>query len=590
MSTCHYDRIQALRHLMAQHQLDAYIAPAGDPHGTEYLHPHFKGRDWLTGFTGSRGTVVITPQAALLWTDGRYFIQAANELKDSSVQLMRIGFPEDPTLAEWLAIKLPSKPRIGFFGMDMPLSEANGILKAFGATPPDFVCDRDLIGALWEDRPLLPTGPARVHPLEFAGTSVDEKLMALRAQLPEGALHLLCKLDDIAWLFNLRGDDIPNNPYCFSFALIDAATATLYIDPLKVTPDVLDHLSSSAVTLRPYSSLLEDLCNHAKGHTYLIEEASTPYQIYTLLKARGVVISDVLPTSKLKSIKSIEEQAHIREAYIQDGIALVKFMRLIKENPSQHTEYTIGPLLTQLRQAGDHARGNSFDTICAYKDHGAMMHYKAAPATAYPLEAKGLLLVDSGGQYLTGTTDITRTIALGPLTQQEKEDYTITLKAMRYLASAIFLKGATGTHLDGLCRHHMWRHGLDYKCGTGHGLGYHLGVHEGPQNFSMNPSSHPIVPGMVVTDEPGVYREGVHGVRIEDTLICTPHLENEFGTFYKFENVTLVPYERDAIVKEMLTQEEVDGINAYHARVYRTLAPHLAGEDLKWLERATKAV
>lgn len=599
----HFERIQALRKLMVEHQLDAYIAVAGDPHGTEYLHPHFKGRDWLTGFTGSRGTALVTADKALLWTDGRYFIQAGKELQDSGVEMLRIGFPEDPTLPEWLVQNLEPQSRIGFDGMAMPCGEASAILKAFGDTPVTLEGSKDLIGQLWTDRPLLPKDPALVHALTFAGQSVSDKLTALRTELSTiaegqakkgqpitgGYQHLICKLDDIAWLTNLRGTDIPNNPYVFSFMLVDAEGATLYLDEEKRTAELGAHLAEAGIALRPYAALLEDL--RAIGPcTYLIEEASTPYGIAETLRAQGTVIAEVLPTTRLKAIKSPVEQSQIRAAYLQDGIAMVQFIRHLKENPEAFTEYTVADRLTALRSQREHARGNSFDTICGYRDHGAMMHYKATPESSYALKAEGLLLVDSGGQYLTGTTDITRTIALGPLSDQEKFDYTITLKSMRYLADAIFMKGATGTHLDGLCRHHMWRHGLDYKCGTGHGLGFHLGVHEGPQNFSMHLSPHQLVPGMVITDEPGVYREGISGVRIEDTLIVAPHLENAFGTFYRFDNVTLVPYEREAILTELLSREEIDGINAFHQQVYQTLAPYLDVADRAWLELATAPI
>ena len=593
----HFERITALRHLMAEHQIDAYIAVAGDPHGTEYLHPHFKGRDWLTGFTGSRGTAVVTQDIALLWTDGRYFIQAAGELEGSTISIMRIGFPEDPTLPEWLANHLPVGACIGFDGMAMPISEAKAIRTAFGDKSPVFSASHDLIGQLWQERPQIPSTAARVHPVAFAGLSAAEKLALLRAKLAEksrqrpitGQLkHLICKLDDIAWLFNLRGDDIPNNPYVFSFALVDSDQATLYIAPEKCDEVITAHLCEANVSVRPYSALLEDLATNTGNHTFLIEESSTPYRFAEILKqANQEALGDVLPTTLLKTIKNPTEQNSIRAAYLQDGLAMVRFVRALKETPAAFTEYSVGTALTEVRKSGENAMGNSFDTICGYREHGAMMHYKASIDSAYALEAEGLVLIDSGGQYLTGTTDITRTIALGPLTELEKFDYTITLKSMRYLADTIFMKGATGTHLDGLCRHHMWRHGLDYKCGTGHGLGFHLGVHEGPQSLSMNPSSHLVVPGMLLTDEPGVYREGISGVRIEDTLLCIPHSENAFGTFYAFENLTLFPYERDAILVDMLTAEEIQRIDVFHSQVYQQLAPHLADADALWLKKAT---
>ncbi len=593
----HFDRITALRASMTEHGIDAYIAVAGDAHGTEYLHPHFKGRDWLTGFTGSRGTALITQDAALLWTDGRYFIQAAKELDGSSITMMRLGFPEDPTLPQWLNHHLQSGACVGFDGMAMPVSEVNALHLAFGDKKIAINANFDLVGALWHDRPSLPAAKVRVHALTYTGRTAEEKLCDVRAELDkikekkglQGPLkHLICRLDDIAWLFNLRGDAIPNNPYFFSFAIVDEQSATLYLDMSQCDHEVRSHLSENGVEIKPYQALLEEVASLVVPGTFLIEEQSTPYGIVKALKdADQMLIADLLPTTMLKTIKNCTEQANVRRAYLQDGLAMVRFIRALKETPTAYTEYSVGTALTEYRKALQDAMGNSFDTICGYREHAAMMHYKASAESCYALEARGLVLIDSGGQYLSGTTDVTRTIALGPLTDLERFDYTLTLKAMRYLADTVFMRGATGTHLDGLCRHHMWQHGLDYKCGTGHGLGFHLGVHEGPQSLSMNPSSHLVVPGMLLTDEPGVYREGISGVRIEDTLLCVPHLENAFGTFYSFENLTLVPYDRDAIDAALLTADEIAAIDAYHQQVYTQLAPHLSIDDAAWLKTAT---
>lgn len=589
--TIYAKRLEALRQQMHHHQIDAYIVVSGDPHATEYLHPHYKTRDWLTGFTGSRGTALVTATEAFLWTDGRYYIQAEKELMGSGIQLMRIGHPDDPTLAQWLFSNLKDQATIGFDGMCMPYAEYQQLYGHLKDKQVQFNGSHDLIKPIWEDRPLLPASPLRVHPEVFCGESVSEKLARLRTDLAKISdrpyHHLICKLDDIAWLFNLRGSDIPNHPYFFAFALITPEKAQVFLQEDQWRADITDHLQTAGVTLGHYGEIIEVL--NSEGH-YILDGTCTPYHFVNMIEGHATTGFATLPTTLMKALKNPVEQENIRQAYLQDGVAMVKFLYQLKGNPEAFDELKVADVLTSLRAERPHAQGNSFDTICGYRDHGAMMHYKASKESSYALEKRGLVLVDSGGQYSGGTTDVTRTIALGPLTDQERFDYTLTLKAMRYLADVKFMHGATGTHLDSLCRHHMWQHGLDYKCGTGHGIGYHLGVHEGPQGMSMHPSQHLVVPGMILTDEPGIYREGQSGVRIEDTLLCIPWQSGAFGTFYAFENMTLVPYERDAIALELLSDKEIENIDAYHKEVYLKLAPHLDASERDWLYTQTSSL
>lgn len=587
-------KIKLIREQMKLSKIDAYIIPSSDPHASEYLPEFYKTRQWASGFTGSAGTLVLTLKEAALWTDGRYHIQAEKELANTEITLVKDGLPGQPSISEWIIEKVGDKFNLGFNGMQMMTSEVEKLMSAFEYKTVSYDFTSNLVDKIWLDRPLLPVEKVFMHPDKYIGDTTENKLKRIRESIDAigASSHLITKLDDIAWITNLRGNDIENNPYFLSYLFITMDYAYLYVDPLKLNEEIIQKIHMGGIKVKHYDDLVKDLAALSCKKAILLDKSATPYYISKSLSSRCKVINHSNPSTLFKAQKNDVELSHIRQCHIEDGLSVVRFMIDLEKkigNVSM-TEFNIDEMITQRRAENPLYIERSFSTIAAYRDHGAIMHYKASPENAYTLEPKGFLLVDSGGQYLNGTTDITRTIALGDLTEQEKKDYTLTLKSMMALSSATFLAGTTGTQLDTFARMHMWSSCMDYKSGTGHGIGYMLGVHEGPHRVSTNLSPVALTPGMILSNEPGVYRAGAYGIRLENILAVKQHAENEFGSFYKFETLTMCPFDIRAIDESMLTDQEKEQLNSYHKTVYDTLSPYLNEEEKAWLKDATASI
>lgn len=589
------DRLSALREVMKRERLAAFIFPSTDPHNSEYVPDHWKGREWISGFDGSAGVAVVTMNHAALWTDSRYFIAAANQLTGTEFQLMKQGLPETPTIADWLGIELQQSDSTEI-GMDGQVNAHQFVMQMIqdmrergGIT---IRTNLDPLAIIWKDRPDIPKDTVQIQPLRYAGERTADKLtrirQALRRQHADGTL--VSALDDIAWTLNLRGSDVHCNPVFVAYLLISTTKATLCIDPDKLTPDVKAYLKGEGVEVSSYDRIKDELAGYGEYNIAL-----DPQQINHHL-FEGVSGPKILPlTSPIPLLKAVKNQAEIagfRAAMVRDGVAMVKFLRWLKPavEAGGQTEMSLDEKLTALRSEQDLFRGVSFDTIVGYEEHGAIVHYEATPATDAPIEPRGLVLIDSGGQYQDGTTDITRTIALGELTDEQRRVYTLVLRGHIQLELCKFPSGACGSQLDALARQPMWREGMNFMHGTGHGVGSYLNVHEGPHQIRMEWRSAPLLAGMTVTDEPGIYMEGKFGVRIENTLLVTPYNETEFGTFLQFESLTLAPIDTTPILMDMLLEEEKAWLNTYHAEVYRQLSPHLSDEENEWLAKATQAI
>lgn len=595
MNTEIADRLSALREVMKRERLAAFIFPSTDPHNSEYVPDHWKGREWISGFDGSAGVAVVTMNHAALWTDSRYFIAAANQLAGTEFQLMKQGLPETPTIADWLGTELQQSDstEIGMDGqvnahqfvmqMKQDMRERGGITIRTNLDP---------LAIIWKDRPDIPKDTVQIQPLRYAGERTADKLtrirQALRQQHADGTL--VSALDDVAWTLNLRGSDVHCNPVFVAYLLISTTKATLCIDPDKLTPDVKAYLKGEGVEVSGYDQVKDVLAGYGEYNIAL-----DPQQINHHL-FEGVSGPKILPlTSPIPLLKAVKNQAEIagfRAAMVRDGVAMVKFLRWLKPavEAGGQTEMSLDEKLTGFRSEQDLFRGVSFDTIVGYEEHGAIVHYEATPATDAPIEPRGLVLIDSGGQYQDGTTDITRTIALGELTDEQRRVYTLVLRGHIQLELCKFPSGVCGSQLDALARQPMWREGMNFMHGTGHGVGSYLNVHEGPHQIRMEWRPAPLLAGMTVTDEPGIYMEGKFGVRIENTLLVTPYKETPFGNFLQFESLTLAPIDTTPILMDMLLEEEKAWLNAYHAEVYRQLSPHLSDEENEWLSEATKRI
>lgn len=589
------DRLSALREVMKRERLAAFIFPSTDPHNSEYVPDHWKGREWISGFDGSAGVAVVTMNHAALWTDSRYFIAAANQLAGTEFQLMKQGLPETPTIADWLGAELQQSDSTEI-GMDGQVNAHQFVMQMIqdmrergGIT---IRTNLDPLAIIWKDRPSIPKDAVQIQPLRYAGERTADKLtrirQALRQQHADGTL--VSALDDIAWTLNLRGTDVHCNPVFVAYLLISTTKATLCIDPDKLTSDVKAYLKGEGVEVSGYDQIKDELAGYGEYNIAL-----DPQQINHHL-FEGVSGPKILPlTSPIPLLKAVKNQAEIagfRAAMVRDGVAMVKFLRWLKPavEAGGQTEMSLDEKLTGFRSEQDLFRGVSFDTIVGYEEHGAIVHYEATPATDAQIEPRGLVLIDSGGQYQDGTTDITRTIALGELTDEQRRVYTLVLRGHIQLELCKFPLGACGSQLDALARQPMWREGMNFLHGTGHGVGSYLNVHEGPHQIRMEWRPAPLLAGMTVTDEPGIYMEGKFGVRIENTLLVTPYNETEFGTFLQFESLTLAPIDTTPILMDMLLEEEKAWLNAYHAEVYRQLSPHLSDEENEWLAKATQAI
>jgi Xaa-Pro aminopeptidase len=582
------ERVAALREFMRRHQLAAFIVPSTDAHAGEYVPAHWESRKWISGFTGSAGTAVITLDAAGLWTDSRYFLQAADQLEGTGIALFKDKLPETPSITAWLAETLSEGDRVGIDGWVNSQADFSAWREELQAAGLDMVLAPDPFAELWTDRPALPTDEVKILPLEFAGQSAEDKIAMVREAAFQSQCDgiLISALDEIAWTLNLRGTDVHCNPVFVSYLLVDTETTTLYIIGEKLRKEVRDYLAQLEVEVKEYTALEADLRQY-DGRLRLAQNINAA--ICDAVSQEGEPAMMPSPVLYLKSIKNVTEQEGFRRAMERDGVAMVKFLRWIKAAVPRggQTELSIDEKLTALRAEHPYFRGISFDTIAGYRAHGAIVHYEATPETDVPLKPEGMLLLDSGAQYLDGTTDITRTIVLGPVTDEEKTDYTLVLQGFLHLSMAEFPYGTCGTQLDALARIPMWKAGINYLHGTGHGVGSYLNVHEGPHQFRMNHMPALLLPGMTVTVEPGIYKADRHGVRTENTMLIVPARQTEFGEFYRMEPLTLCPIDKEAIRVDMLTDEELQWFNDYHRLVYDRLKGLLDADDREWLKEAT---
>lgn len=587
------ERIHALRMTFLPNYVSAFIIPSTDPHLSEYVAPHWKSREWISGFTGSAGTVVILRDKAGLWTDSRYFLQAAEQLEGSGITLYKEMLPETPSITDFLCQNLKPGESVSIDGrmfsvhqveqMKRELMEHNLRVDLFG----------DPLKNIWQDRPAMPEAPAFIYEMKYAGKSCGEKVAAIRSELKKrGVCGLfLSTLDEIAWTLNLRGSDVHCNPVVVSYLLITQDEVVYFNSPKKVTPEASAYLKSQSVSLRDYDEV-EVYLKTFVGKNLLIDPKKTNYAIYSAINPQCTIICGESPVALLKAIRNEQEITGIHAAMQRDGVALVKFLKWLEESilSGEETELSIDLKLHEFRAAQPLYMGESFDTIAGYKEHGAIVHYSATPESNATLRPEGFLLLDSGAQYLDGTTDITRTIALGELTEEEKTDYTLILKGHIALAMAKFPAGTRGAQLDVLARLPLWKHGMNFLHGTGHGVGHFLSVHEGPQSIRMNENPVALQPGMVTSNEPGVYKAGSHGVRTENlTLVCKDK-EGMFGEYLKFETITLCPICKKGIIKELLTTEDINWFDSYHQTVYEKLSPNLCEEEKKWLQDATSSL
>jgi Xaa-Pro aminopeptidase len=588
-------RLSNLREIMQREHLDAFIFPSTDPHNSEYVPDRWKGREWISGFNGSAGTAVVTMHAAALWTDSRYFIAAEQQLAGTEFVLMRERVAGTPTISEWLGKVLSdiNGATVGVDGMVNTAADVEALISDLRQLGGITVrTNFDPLAVIWTNQPPIPTTPIEVHSLEYAGESTTSKLsrirMALRSLHADGML--VSALDDIAWTLNLRGSDVHCNPVFVSYLLIDTKTTTLFINDEKLTPDVKAYLTAQGVQTAPYNHIKDALRNYDE-YNILLDPNAISYTLFKQVRTQEVVRASS-PIPAMKAIKNEIEVEGFRRAMIRDGVALVKFLRWLQTAVAkgQETEISVAEKLTALRAEQPLFRGISFDTIAGYESHGAIVHYEATPETDAPLKPHGFLLLDSGAQYQDGTTDITRTIALGELTEEQREVYTLVLKGHIQLELAKFPSGASGTQIDALAREAMWRKGFNFLHGTGHGVGSFLNVHEGPHQIRMEYRPAPLLPFMTVTDEPGLYLEGKFGVRIENILLIKPYMTTAFGEFLQMEPLTLCPIDTAPIVREMLLNEEVEWLNGYHQYVFDKLSPYLQGADLDWLRAATQNI
>lgn len=592
-------RLADLREVMRREKLDAFIFPSTDPHNSEYTPERWKGREWISGFNGSAGTAVVTMDAAALWTDSRYFLSAEEQLRGTSYELMRLKMPGTPTVAQWLAERLRGKnAQVGIDGMCSSAASVDGLVADLRRDGGITVrTNFDPLGEIWSGRPAIPADKVVVQPIEYAGEDTRSKVVRLRAALRE--LHadgmLVSALDDVAWLLNMRGSDVHCTPVFVAYVLVSSTEVTLYVNREKISLQTEVYLASQGVRISDYGSVAQGLMDYFE-YNILLDPVETCHTLYNVARSERSRVMDIVsresPIPAMKAVKNEAEIKGYRSAMLKDGIAMVKFLRWLRPavEAGGETEISVDRKLTSLRAAQPLFRDISFDTIAGYGPHGAVVHYEATPETDAPLKPRGLLLLDSGAQYQDGTTDITRTIALGPVTEEERHVYTLVLKGHIQLELAKFPDGASGTQIDALAREAMWREGMNFLHGTGHGVGSYLSVHEGPHQVRMEYMPAPLRAGMTVTDEPGLYLAGKFGVRIENTLLIKPYMTTDFGSFLQMESLTLCPIDTEPIDLAMMLPEEVAWLNDYHRHVYEVLAPHLDDDDRKWLLEHTREI
>ena len=591
------DRIEALRRLMRREGMNAYVIPTNDFHLSEYTGDYFKERRFMSGFTGSAGTLVVTLDDACLWTDGRYYIQAADQLKGSGIRLMKQGMKDVPDIECYLSDVLSTHDTIGFDGRMADAGWGIRLEKKISDKEISIKWDKNLVDEIWTDRPKMPKDKVFILDEKYAGVSMAEKVQKLRKAMEENHadIHILTSLEDIAWLFNLRGRDVKNTPVFMAYVILEKDTINLYIDGDKLDETTNAYLAKNGVTVKPYHEVYTDIAALDAGKTSMIDLSKINYAIYKGLQTKTAVCQN--PTLLMKAVKNDVEIENLFKGHIKDGVAFTKFMYWLKTNigKTEITEISASDYLASCRAAQEGFVDLSFDTICAYNANAAMMHYSATPESNAVLAPEGFLLVDSGGQYYEGTTDITRTMALGPVSDVMKKHFTAVLRGMLGLQNARFLYGCKGINLDILARGPMWDMGIDYQCGTGHGVGYMLSVHEPPNGFRWKVvpernDSCVLEAGMVTTDEPGIYLEGRYGIRIENELVCRKGEANEYGQFMYFEPLTFAPIDLDAIDPEELTKTDKNRLNSYHKLVYDTISPYLTDDEAAWLKVYTRAI
>lgn len=587
------ERLEQLRAEMRARGIDVYLIPTADCHESEYVGEHFKARVFMTGFTGSAGTAVVTLTEAGLWTDGRYFIQAANQLKDTTVTLYRMREEGVPTVEAFLADRLPEGGVLGFDGKVVNAHLGQDLAAIAAEKKGSLYTSEDLVDLIWKDRPALSCEPVWILKEEYAGESRTSKIARVRTFMKENGAntHIITDLADTCWLFNIRGNDALHFPIALSFTILTETEARLYIQQKALSDEVRSELEQDGVTLCEYGDVYEAVKQLPVG-TVLLDDRRVNYAIYSSLPEGLQIVSKNNPEQKMKSEKNETELKNLRIAHVKDGVAVTKFMYWLKKNVGKipMNEVSVSDYLAKLRSEQEDFLDLSFNTIAGYNANAAMMHYSAKPGSAAELKPEGFLLVDSGGHYLQGSTDITRTFVLGPIPEEWKLHYTTVLRSMLNLSAAHFLYGCNGMALDMLSRGPLWEMGLDYKCGTGHGVGYLLNIHEGPNSFRWNNAPTAIEEGTITTDEPGVYVEGSHGIRIENELICKKAEKNEYGQFMEFEMLTYAPIDLDAVEPKYMTDREKKVLNDYHELVYNTIAPYLTEEEREWLKVYTRPV
>lgn len=586
------ERVERLRSWMKENGISAFVFPSSDPHNSEYVADHWKSREWISGFSGSAGTAVVTLEHAALWTDSRYFIAAEKELKGTDFQLMKLRVEGTPSVSEWLVRELSNyqKAVVGVDGNVNSFIEVSSMERELASKGNITVrTDADPMAELWTDRPVIPDNKVSLHPLEYSGESTSSKISRIRKQLADSGADglLVTALDEIAWVLNLRGSDVHCNPVFVSYLLISPEKVVLYINNVKLSAEIKAYLDLEQIEVEAYEAVVDGLRSY-ESKSLLVDMSSTNYSLATAVPTEKLC-EGVSPIASMKAIKNEAEQEGFRAAMLRDGVAVVKFLAWLKPavEAGGQTEISLDERLTALRAEQPKFKGISFDTIVGYEEHGAIVHYEATPETDIPVEPHGLVLIDSGAQYLDGTTDITRTIALGEITEEQRRVYTLVLKGHIQLDMCRFPAGACGSQLDAIARVPMWREGYNYMHGTGHGVGSYLNVHEGPHQIRMEWRPAPLQAGMTVTNEPGIYLEGKFGVRIENTLLIVPAETTPFGDFLKFETLTLAPIDTTPIVFEMLSEEEHEWLNNYHHRVYESLKPYLTAVEQEWLRKAT---
>jgi len=590
----HAQKLAAIRSLMKQQHIDAYIIPSSDPHMSEYLPDRYKCIAWTSGFTGSAGTLAITQDFAGLWTDSRYFVQAEEQLEGSGFALVKLQVQHAPEYADWLAGELPENAVVAFDGELTSVSLAKVLINKLGPLRADVRGSVDLLTPVWENRPALPTAPAYVLDETLTGESTRAKLQRLREEMKKNRVdaHFISSLDDLAWLFNIRGSDVACNPVVLGFGLVTVEKAILFIDRQKLQTEDRRRLAEAGVELADYAEAGHALTHLEEGTSLLMDPKRTCFSLYRAAAPSVSIVEQTNPTTYFKAIKNPVEIDHTRNTMVKDGVALTRFFKWLEETLGREpiTEISLAEQLRRFRAEQADFVGESFDTIAAYRAHGALPHYKATPISSSTLQSEGLLLVDSGGQYTTGTTDITRVISLGNITEAQRTDYTLVLKGMIEGSTVVFPSGTRGYQVDAITRKPLWDHFRNYGHGTGHGVGFFLNVHEGPHVFNTAAVDIGIVPGTITSIEPGLYREGNYGIRIENLVLTIENQDTVFGRFLAFETLTLCYIDTDLVDKALLDLKHIDWLNQYHVRVYQKLAPHLNEEERQWLAKKTRSI